>query len=122
MSDRMQADAIIGVLKRWIEVLAKLVLAWREHRRSQRTLMISEENGTLVVRQSGPDGASRNAERRLPKTLRGKNSQNVSPKRADAGSSGVATRTWWPRPSTCFRMRFARSLTCVCRWRWTPSQ
>ena len=21
----------------------------------------------------------------------------VSPKRADAGSSGVATRTWWPR-------------------------
>ena len=34
---------------------------------------------------------------RLPKTLRGRNSQKVSPKRELAGSSGVATRTWWPR-------------------------
>lgn len=77
MSDRMQADAIIGVLKRWIEVLAKLVLAWREHRRSQRTLMISEENGTLVVRQSGPDGASRNAERK-PKVLSAATTKRVA--------------------------------------------
>ena len=41
--------------------------------------------------------SSRSDERRLPNTLRGKNSQKVSPKRDDAGSSGVATRTWWPR-------------------------
>ena len=68
MSDRMQADVIIAVLKRWIEVLARLVLAWREHRRSQRTLMISEENGALLVRQSGADAAGRNAERK-PKVL-----------------------------------------------------
>src|SRR5215475_5169834 len=54
----MQADVIIAVLKRWIEVLARLVLAWREHRRAQRTLMISEENGGLVVRQSGKDAAA----------------------------------------------------------------
>src|SRR5690349_12612895 len=57
MADRMQADVIIAVLKRWIEVLAKLVLAWREHRRSQRPLVISEENGELLVRQS--DASSR---------------------------------------------------------------
>jgi len=64
----MQADVIKAVLKRWIEVLARLVLAWREHRRSQRTLMISEENGALLVRQSGADAAGRNAERK-PKVL-----------------------------------------------------
>src|SRR5262245_7553128 len=51
----MQADAIIAVLKRWVEVLAMLLLAWREHRRSQRIIMISEENSALVVRQTGPD-------------------------------------------------------------------
>ena len=68
MSDRMQADAIIAVLKRWIEVLAKLVLAWREHRRSQRTLMISEDNGALLVHQSGANGAGRKAEPK-PKVL-----------------------------------------------------
>jgi general secretion pathway protein L len=64
----MQADVIIAVLKRWIEVLAKLVLAWREHRRSQRTLMISEENGALLVHQSGADAAGRKAEPK-PKVL-----------------------------------------------------
>jgi general secretion pathway protein L len=53
----MQADAIIAVLKRWVEVLAMLLLAWREHRRSQRIIMVSEEDGTLVVRQPGPDKA-----------------------------------------------------------------
>jgi len=51
----MQADAIIAVLKRWVEVLAMLLLGWREHRRSQRITMISEENGELLVRQAGPD-------------------------------------------------------------------
>src|SRR6267378_3834155 len=41
--------------------------------------------------------SSSHDERKLPHTLRGRNSQNVSPNRADAGSSGVATRTWCPR-------------------------
>ena len=34
---------------------------------------------------------------RLPVTVRGQNRQNDSPRRLDAGSTGVATRTWWPR-------------------------
>ena len=37
------------------------------------------------------------ADLRLPNTVRGRNCQKVSPKRELAGSSGVATRTWWPR-------------------------
>src|SRR4051812_2947297 len=73
MSDRMQADAIIAVLKRWIEVLAKLVLAWREHRRSQRTLIVSEENGALVVQQTGA-----NAGGRKPKVLSGARARRVA--------------------------------------------
>src|SRR5258705_8287971 len=77
MSDRMQADVIIAVLKRWIEVLAKLVLAWREHRRSQRTLMISEDNGALLVHQSGADGAGRKAEPK-PKVLSGATAKRVA--------------------------------------------
>jgi len=71
----MQADVIIAVLKRWIEVLARLVLAWREHRRSQRTLTISEENGALVVHQSSTDG--RKAERK-PKVLSGAAARRVA--------------------------------------------
>jgi general secretion pathway protein L len=71
----MQADVVIAVLKRWIEILARLVLAWREHRRSQRTLMISEENGALVVCQSGTDG--RKAERK-PKVLAGATARRVA--------------------------------------------
>jgi general secretion pathway protein L len=70
----MHADVIIAVLKRWIEVLARLVLAWREHRRSQRTLMISEENGALVVHQS--DATGRKAERK-PKVLSGATARRV---------------------------------------------
>ena len=37
------------------------------------------------------------ADVRLPHTVRGRNSQKLSPRREEAGSSGVATRTWWPR-------------------------
>ena len=37
------------------------------------------------------------AELRLPETVRGRKAQKLSPRRALAGSSGVATRTWWPR-------------------------
>ena len=33
----------------------------------------------------------------LPLTVRGRKAQKLSPIRALAGSSGVATRTWWPR-------------------------
>src|SRR5215510_5010277 len=75
MPDRMQANVIIAVLKRWIEILARLVLAWREQRRSQRTLMISEENGALVVHQSSADG--RKAERK-PKVLSGGTARRVA--------------------------------------------
>ena len=32
-----------------------------------------------------------------PSTVRGRKAQNDSPSRALAGSSGVATRVWWPR-------------------------
>src|SRR5262249_41229813 len=71
----MQADMITAVLKRWIEVLAKLVLAWREQRRSQRTLMISEEKGALLVHQSGADG--RKAERK-PQVLSGATARRVA--------------------------------------------
>ena len=35
--------------------------------------------------------------RTLPATVRGQNTQNDSPSRLEAGSSAVATRTWWPR-------------------------
>src|SRR5215813_1207378 len=72
----MQVDAIIAALKRWVEVLAMLLLAWREHRRSQRILMISEENGTLVVRQAGPDMAAGDAKSR-PKVLSASTAKRV---------------------------------------------
>jgi general secretion pathway protein L len=72
----MQADAIVAVWKRWVEVLAMLLLAWREHRRSQRILMISEENDTLVVRQAGPDMAAEDAKSR-PKVLSGATAKRV---------------------------------------------
>src|SRR5215510_7219716 len=77
MTDRMQAHVIIAVLKRWIEVLAKLVLAWREQRRSQRTLMISEENGDLFVRRSEADAAGRKAEPK-PKVLSAATAKRVA--------------------------------------------
>src|SRR5438874_893997 len=77
MSNRMQANVIIAVLKRWIEVLARLVLAWREHRRSQRTLMISEENGALLVHRSGEDAAGRKAQPK-PKVLSSATARRVA--------------------------------------------
>jgi len=72
----MQADAIIAVLKRWVEVLAMLLLAWREHRRSQRVIMISEENGALVVRQTGRD-PTKDAKSR-PKVLSGSTAKRIA--------------------------------------------
>lgn len=41
--------------RRWLEVLAGLFLAWREHRREQHSLIISEENGGLVARTGERD-------------------------------------------------------------------
>src|SRR5262245_26673237 len=75
MPDRMQANVIIAVLKRWIEILARLVLAWREQRRSQRTLMISEENGALVVHPSGANGRKAG---RKPKVLSSAKTRRVA--------------------------------------------
>src|SRR5215510_2410922 len=72
----MQADAIIAVLKRWVEVLARLLLAWREHRRSQRIIMISEEDGALVVRQTGRD-PTKDAKSR-PKVLSGSTAKRIA--------------------------------------------
>jgi general secretion pathway protein L len=72
----MQADAIIAVWKRWVEVLAMLLLAWREHRRSQRIIMVSEEDGTLVVRQVGLDTA-KDAKSR-PKVLSGSTAKRIA--------------------------------------------
>jgi general secretion pathway protein L len=43
---------IVAVFKRWIEILAALLLAWRESRRERRSLIVSYENGQVTVRQS----------------------------------------------------------------------
>jgi general secretion pathway protein L len=41
-----------AVLRRWIEILAALLLAWRESRRELRSLSVTSENGLVVVRQA----------------------------------------------------------------------
>jgi general secretion pathway protein L len=43
-----------AVLRRWIEILAALYLAWRESRRELRSLVVSRENGNVVVRHAEP--------------------------------------------------------------------
>jgi general secretion pathway protein L len=45
---------VVAIGKRWIEVLAALLLAWREHRRERRSLIIREENGQIVIQQGEP--------------------------------------------------------------------
>ena len=42
------------VLRRWIEILAALYLAWCESRRELRSLVVSRENGHVVVRHAEP--------------------------------------------------------------------
>jgi general secretion pathway protein L len=42
---------IVAIIRRWIDVLATLFLAWREHRRERRSLIIRNENGQLVMQQ-----------------------------------------------------------------------
>jgi len=48
----MRIDAIV---RRWIEILAALLLAWREQRRERRSLIVRDENGELVIRQREPE-------------------------------------------------------------------
>ncbi len=48
----MQIGAIWG---RWIEVLAALLVAWRETWRAQRSLIVSHEDDRLVIRRAKPD-------------------------------------------------------------------
>ena len=43
-----------AILRRWIETLAALYLAWRESRRELRSLVVTRENGHVVVRHSKP--------------------------------------------------------------------
>ena len=43
-----------AVLRRWIEVLATLYLAWREGRRELRSLVVTRDNQHVVVRQAEP--------------------------------------------------------------------
>jgi general secretion pathway protein L len=52
-----------ALLKRWIEILAALLLAWRESRRELRSLIVTSENENVVVRQgdSGRDAMLRDA-------------------------------------------------------------
>ena len=41
-----------GILKRWIDVLAEVFLAWRESRRERHTLTIAFESERVVIRQT----------------------------------------------------------------------
>jgi general secretion pathway protein L len=43
-----------AVLRRWIEILAALYLAWCESRRELRSLVVTRENGHVVVRHAKP--------------------------------------------------------------------
>ena len=43
-----------AILRRWIEILAALYLAWRESRRELRSLVVTSENGHVVVRHAKP--------------------------------------------------------------------
>jgi general secretion pathway protein L len=43
-----------AILRRWIEILAALYLAWCESRRELRSLVVTRENGHVVVRHAVP--------------------------------------------------------------------
>ena len=45
---------IVAIIRRWIEVLAALLLAWRARRREGRSLIIRDEAGQLVIRTGAP--------------------------------------------------------------------
>src|SRR5262245_54112478 len=46
---------IVAIIRRWIEVLAALLLAWRAGRRERRSLVIRDEGGRRVIRLGEPD-------------------------------------------------------------------
>jgi len=54
-----------AVLRRWIDILAALLLAWRESRRELRSLIVTCENGHVAIRQadSGRDAMLRDTRR-----------------------------------------------------------
>jgi general secretion pathway protein L len=43
-----------GIWKRWIEILTRLYLSWRESGRQRRSLIVARENEHLVVRRAEP--------------------------------------------------------------------
>ena len=43
---------IVAILRRWIETLATIFVAWYEHRREQHALTVAYENQDVVVRES----------------------------------------------------------------------
>ena len=43
-----------AIWKRWIEVLATLFLSWRDSGRERRSLIVTRENGHVVVRRAEP--------------------------------------------------------------------
>jgi general secretion pathway protein L len=43
-----------AILRRWIEVLATLYLAWRDSRRELRSLVVTRENQNFIVRHAEP--------------------------------------------------------------------
>jgi general secretion pathway protein L len=45
---------ISAIWKRWIEVLATLFLSWRDSGRERRSLIVTRENGHIVVRRAEP--------------------------------------------------------------------
>jgi general secretion pathway protein L len=51
------AMQIVAILKRWIEILATMFVAWQERRREQHALIVALENQQVVVREarSRPD-------------------------------------------------------------------
>src|SRR5215475_3813639 len=65
---------IIEILKRWIETLAAVLVAWQERRREQNALTVALENQQVVVRESrsGTDitRPQRRAEQGEPADLR----------------------------------------------------
>lgn len=63
----MRIDAIIW---RWLDVLAALLVAWREHQRQRRSLIIGNENGDLVVRHQESDRGASNRDVQSARELR----------------------------------------------------
>src|SRR5262245_38650452 len=46
---------VVAIIRRWVDVLAALYLAWREHQRERRSLIIRDENGQRILELGAPD-------------------------------------------------------------------